>query len=56
MEILLLLIPLSFLLLGVAAWAFIWSVNHGQFDNLERRALDIFDEPSDHIPGRQTDE
>ncbi len=44
MEILLLLIPLSAVLLGFAAWAFIWSVNHRQFDNLDQHALHIFDD------------
>jgi cbb3-type cytochrome oxidase maturation protein len=29
------LIPLAILLLGAAIWAFIWAVNHGQFDDLE---------------------
>jgi cbb3-type cytochrome oxidase maturation protein len=29
------LIPLAILLLGAAVWAFIWAVNHGQFDDLE---------------------
>jgi cbb3-type cytochrome oxidase maturation protein len=29
------LIPLAVLLLGAAVWAFIWAVNHGQFDDLE---------------------
>ncbi len=46
MEILVLLIPLSVVLLGVAAWAFIWAVNHRQFDNLDKQAMDILvDEP-----------
>jgi cbb3-type cytochrome oxidase maturation protein len=29
------LIPLAILLLAAAVWAFIWAVNHGQFDDLE---------------------
>lgn len=44
MEILLLLLPLSALLLGVAAWAFVWSVNHNQFEDLEQSAMNILDE------------
>ena len=35
MNILLLLIPISLLLLGVAIWAFAWAVRRGQFDDLE---------------------
>ena len=41
MSILLLLIPLSLLLVGVAAWAFAWAVRRGQFDDLDTPALDI---------------
>ncbi len=35
MNIIFVLIPLAILLLGAAVWAFIWAVNHGQFDDLE---------------------
>lgn len=47
MTILLLLIPLSLMLVGVAAWAFAWAVRQGQFDDLDTPALDILgdDEP-----------
>ena len=41
MSILLLLIPLSVLLLGLAIWAFAWAVRRGQFDDLDAPALDI---------------
>lgn len=41
MNILLLLIPLSLGLLGVAVWAFAWAVRRGQFDDLDTPALDI---------------
>jgi cbb3-type cytochrome oxidase maturation protein len=34
-NIIFVLIPLAILLLGAAIWAFIWAVNHGQFDDLE---------------------
>ena len=44
MNILLLLIPLSLVLLGVAAWAFAWAVRKGQFDDLDTPALDILRE------------
>ncbi|MEM9623591.1 MAG: cbb3-type cytochrome oxidase assembly protein CcoS [Pseudomonadota bacterium] len=50
MEILLLLLPLSAVLLGVAAWAFVWSVNHKQFDDLERSAMNIFDDDDREDP------
>ena len=38
MNIVFVLIPLAILLLGAAVWAFIWAVNHGQFDDLEAPA------------------
>lgn len=41
MNILLLLIPLSLVLLGLAIWAFVWAVQGGQFDDLDTPALDI---------------
>jgi len=44
--ILLLLIPLGLMLVGVAAWAFVWAVRRGQFDDLDTPALDILrDDP-----------
>ncbi len=39
MNIILVLIPLSLILLVAAVWAFFWSVNHAQFDDLETPAL-----------------
>ena len=44
MEILALLIPLSIVLVGGAAWAFIWAVNHRQFDDLDKQAMDILND------------
>ena len=41
MNSLLLLIPISLVLLGVALGAFAWAVKRGQFDDLETPALDI---------------
>ena len=57
MTILLLLVPLSLLLLVVAAWAFVWAVRKGQFDDLDTPALDILvdepaTEPTEPDPGR----
>lgn len=41
MRILLLMIPISVVLLGVAVWAFAWAVRRGQFDDLDTPPLDI---------------
>lgn len=44
MNILLVLIPISLLLIGVAVWAFFWAANRGQFDDLETPALRILED------------
>lgn len=50
MTILLLLIPLSLMLVGVAAWAFAWAVRRGQFDDLDTPALDILSDDDRDVP------
>ena len=48
MNSLLLLVPLSLVLLGLAMWAFVAAVRGGQFDDLDTPALDILrDENND---------
>ena len=46
MEILVVLIPVSIVLIGIAGAIFMWAVNHNQFEQLDRHGLDIFDEES----------
>jgi len=41
MNILLVLIPISLVLLGIAIAAFAWAVRHGQFEDLDSAALDV---------------
>lgn len=41
MEILFILIPVSLLIVLVALYAFVWSVNNGQFDDLEKEGQRI---------------
>jgi cbb3-type cytochrome oxidase maturation protein len=41
MAILLVLVPISLVLLGLAIWAFVWAVKRGQFDDLDAAAIDI---------------
>ena len=53
MNILLLLIPLSLLLIGVAIWVFVWAVRRGQFDDLDTPALDILREDEHDRPLQQ---
>lgn len=63
MSSLLFLIPIALLLLGVALWAFVWAVDHRQFDDLDEVAERILfdddearvaprsgaDEPDEHV-------
>ena len=53
MNLLLLLVPISLLLLGVAIWAFAWAVRRGQFDDLDTPAIDILREDDPLDPQRQ---
>jgi len=46
MEVMLILIPVTVALVGVALWSFIWSVKNDQFDDLDKEAYSIlFDDP-----------
>ena len=44
MNILLMLLPISLVLLGLAIAAFAWAVRKGQFDDLDTPALDILED------------
>jgi cbb3-type cytochrome oxidase maturation protein len=52
MTMLLMLVPVTLLLVGAAAWAFFWAVDGGQFDDLDGPALAplLDDEPVDPEP------
>jgi cbb3-type cytochrome oxidase maturation protein len=52
MNILLLLIPISLVLLGIAIAAFVWAVKRGQFDDLDTPALDILEDDDRPAPPR----
>ncbi len=41
MSILFVLIPLTMVLLGIAIWAFLWAVDHDQFEDLDQVASSI---------------
>lgn len=46
MNSLLLLVPISLVLLGIAVGLFVWAVRKGQYDDLDTPALDILrDDP-----------
>jgi cbb3-type cytochrome oxidase maturation protein len=51
MRILLVLIPISLVLLGIAIAAFFWAVRRGQFEDLDSAAIDILrDDDTDAPP------
>lgn len=51
MNSLLLLIPISLVLLGIAVAVFVWAVRKGQFDDLDTPPLDILrEDPAPHAP------
>lgn len=60
MNILLMLLPISLVLLGLAIAAFVWAVRKGQFDDLDTPALDILDDAPAQArpaaPGREGDD
>lgn len=56
MKILYLLIPIGFVVMGVALWAIIWAVKNGQFDDMEGPAHRILmDDDDPMVPGYQKD-
>lgn len=52
MTLLLFLIPLSLVLLAAAAWAFVWAVRRGQFDDMDTPAIDILRDDPHERPRR----
>ncbi len=46
MEIMVVLIPVSIVLVGIAAAIFLWAVNNNQFEQLDKHGFDIFEEDS----------
>ena len=44
MEILLLLIPISVVLIGIAGAMFVWAVDNDQFEQLDTHGFDILDD------------
>jgi cbb3-type cytochrome oxidase maturation protein len=55
MRILLILIPVSLALLGIAMAAFAWAVRSGQFDDLDAAPLDVLGDERSPLPVRDDD-
>ena len=50
MTILLILVPISLALLGLAVWAFLWAVKSGQYDDLDSPSIDVLRDESKPAP------
>lgn len=50
MTILLILVPISLALLGLAVWAFLWAVRSGQYDDLDSPSIDMLRDESKPAP------
>ena len=55
MNILLMLLPISLVLLGLAIAAFAWAVRKGQFDDLDTPALDTPEDDDRPLPPQDRD-
>lgn len=53
MNSLLVLVPISLVLLGIAIAAFVWAVRRGQFDDLDTPPLDILRDEGKPAPPRE---
>ena len=56
MSILLLLVPISLVLLGIAIAAFVWAVKRGQFEDLDTPALSILADDDEDAPQEPRDD
>ena len=54
MSMLYVLIPLALMLLAVAAWALIWAIRSGQFDDLESHGWSVVLDDDQSPPGEPT--
>lgn len=51
LEILFLLIPVTFVLAGIALMLFVWAIQSGQFDDLETPAIRVLFDDAPGSPG-----
>lgn len=54
MAILLVLVPISLALLGLAIWAFLWAVRSGQYDDLDSPSIDMLRDETKPPPPSET--
>lgn len=56
MSMLYVLIPLALMLLAAAAWALIWAIRSGQFDDLESHGWSVVLDDDQRPPGQAEEE
>ncbi|MCC7388341.1 MAG: cbb3-type cytochrome oxidase assembly protein CcoS [Phycisphaerales bacterium] len=52
MSVMYIVLPLALLFAGLAVWAFIWAVRHGQLDDLQTPAARMLLDDDEHPAGR----
>ena len=55
MTILLILVPISLALLGLAIGAFLWAVKSGQYDDLDSPSIDMLRDESKPAPASEAE-
>jgi cbb3-type cytochrome oxidase maturation protein len=56
MSILYVLIPLAVVLLAIAAWALLWAIKNGQFDDLETHGWSVVLDDDQKPPASDEDQ
>ena len=56
MSMVYILIPLALMLLAIAAWALIWAIRSGQFDDLESHGWSVVLDDDQKPPSHPDDE
>ena len=44
MEAILVLVPISLVIMAIAVWLFLWAVDHGQYEDVDRGAQQALDD------------
>lgn len=55
MEVVFILVPISLVIIGVALWAFVWSVRNDQFEDLDKEAYAILFDDDDASRNNNTE-
>lgn len=55
MEVILVLVPISLVIMAVAVWLFMWAVDHGQYEDVDRGAEQALADDDAQRPGHAND-